>query len=64
MTTEFDLHLISAAAQLLDMHPQTLRKYERLGLIHPNRTLGSMRVYDGIQGLLRHARSDQDRKRR
>ena len=45
MTTEFDLHLISAAAQLLDMHPQTLRKYERLGLIHPNRTLGSMRVY-------------------
>jgi MerR family transcriptional regulator/heat shock protein HspR len=40
-----DLHLISAAAELLDMHPQTLRKYERLGLVQPPRTLGSMRVY-------------------
>jgi len=27
------------------MHPQTLRKYERLGLVQPLRTLGSMRVY-------------------
>ena len=27
------------------MHPQTLRKYERLGLVQPTRTLGSMRVY-------------------
>ncbi len=27
------------------MHPQTLRKYERLGLVQPSRTLGSMRVY-------------------
>jgi MerR family transcriptional regulator/heat shock protein HspR len=33
------------AARLLDMHPQTLRKYERLGLIRPTRTLGSMRLY-------------------
>jgi MerR family transcriptional regulator/heat shock protein HspR len=38
-------HLISSAAELLDMHPQTLRKYERLGLVQPARTLGSMRVY-------------------
>lgn len=30
---------------MLDMHPQTLRKYERLGLVRPSRTLGSMRVY-------------------
>ena len=37
--------LISMAAELLDMHPQTLRKYERLGLVRPPRTLGSMRVY-------------------
>jgi MerR family transcriptional regulator/heat shock protein HspR len=37
--------LISVAAELLEMHPQTLRKYERLGLVHPHRTLGSMRVY-------------------
>src|SRR5204863_4143451 len=40
-----ELYLISTAAELLDMHPQTLRKYERLGLVRPHRTLGSMRVY-------------------
>src|SRR5438309_6306089 len=40
-----DLFLISMAADMLGMHPQTLRKYERLGLIQPSRTLGSMRVY-------------------
>ena len=33
------------AAQMLGMHPQTLRKYERLGLVQPSRTMGSMRVY-------------------
>ena len=33
------------AARLLDMHPQTLRKYERLGLVRPTRRLGSMRLY-------------------
>src|SRR5688500_10431103 len=42
---EQDLYLISVAARMLDMHPQTLRKYERLGLVRPLRTLGSMRVY-------------------
>ena len=42
---EADLYLISVAAKMLDMHPQTLRKYERLGLVRPLRTLGSMRVY-------------------
>lgn len=30
---------------MLDMHPQTLRKYERLGLVRPVRTIGSMRLY-------------------
>ena len=40
-----DLYFISMAARLLDMHPQTLRKYERLGLVSPTRTVGSMRVY-------------------
>ncbi len=40
-----EFYLISMAAELLDMHPQTLRKYERLGLVRPPRTLGSMRVY-------------------
>jgi MerR family transcriptional regulator/heat shock protein HspR len=45
MMAKRDLHLISTAAELLDMHPQTLRKYERLGLVRPLRTVGSMRVY-------------------
>ena len=45
MTSEHDLYFISMAARLLDMHPQTLRKYERLGLVRPTRTVGSMRVY-------------------
>ena len=40
-----DLFFISMAARMLDMHPQTLRKYERLGLIQPTRTIGSMRLY-------------------
>src|SRR4051794_24074237 len=40
-----ELYFISMAARLLDMHPQTLRKYERLGLVRPTRTIGSMRVY-------------------
>ena len=40
-----DFYLISMAAEMLEMHPQTLRKYERLGLVRPHRTAGSMRVY-------------------
>ena len=40
-----DFYLISMAARELGMHPQTLRKYERLGLVQPGRTIGSMRVY-------------------
>ena len=36
---------ISMAARELGMHPQTLRKYERLGLVQPTRTIGSMRIY-------------------
>src|SRR5262245_54178946 len=45
MALEQDLFLISMAAERLGMHPQTLRKYERLGLIQPARTIGSMRLY-------------------
>ncbi len=42
---EQDLFFISIAARMLGMHPQTLRKYERLGLVQPTRTIGSMRLY-------------------
>lgn len=40
-----ELIFISTAARMLGMHPQTLRKYERLGLVQPARTIGSMRLY-------------------
>lgn len=36
---------ISAAAELADMHPQTLRQYDRLGLVSPQRTPGRGRRY-------------------
>lgn len=39
------VYIISVAARLLEMHPQTLRKYERLGLIRPVRTVGMLRLY-------------------
>ncbi len=39
------LYIISVAARLTEMHPQTLRKYERVGLIRPSRTGGSLRLY-------------------
>ena len=45
MGIEQDLIFISMAARALGMHPQTLRKYERLGFVQPTRTIGSMRLY-------------------
>jgi MerR family transcriptional regulator, heat shock protein HspR len=45
MAVDQDLFFISVAARMLGMHPQTLRKYERLGLVQPSRTIGSMRLY-------------------
>src|SRR6266481_6880825 len=45
MGVEQDLYLISMAARMLGMHPQTLRKYERLGFVQLTRTMGSMRLY-------------------
>ena len=52
------VYIISVAARILDMHPQTLRKYERLGLVRPGRTLGMLRLYstDDIRKLrlIRH----------
>lgn len=37
--------LISVVAKILDIHPQTLRQYEKEGLIEPSRTDGKMRLY-------------------
>jgi MerR family transcriptional regulator, heat shock protein HspR len=39
------LFMISVAAELAGMHPQTLRMYERRGLVHPQRTGGNTRRY-------------------
>ena len=39
------LYVISVAARLLDMHAQTLRKYEREEFIKPSRTQGRLRLY-------------------
>ena len=37
---------ISAVAERFDIHPQTLRRYEREGLISPPRSAGNTRLYD------------------
>lgn len=39
------LYVISVAARLLELHPQTLRKYEREGFVAPSRTTGNLRLY-------------------
>jgi MerR family transcriptional regulator, heat shock protein HspR len=38
-------YMISIAAELVGMHPQTLRIYENKGLVNPNRTRGNTRLY-------------------
>ena len=45
-------YMISVAAELVGMHPQTLRIYEQKGLVRPKRTAGNTRLY-----------SDEDIKR-
>ncbi|HZS30714.1 MAG TPA: helix-turn-helix transcriptional regulator [Gaiellaceae bacterium] len=39
------IYMISVAAELVGMHPQTLRMYEQKGLIRPKRTPGGTRLY-------------------
>ena len=39
------MYMISVAAELVGMHPQTLRIYESKGLVRPNRTPGGTRLY-------------------
>ncbi len=55
------VYLISVVAKALNIHPQTLRQYEREGLISPSRTQGKMRLYsqkdiDRISTILRLTR--------
>jgi len=39
------IYVISVAARLLEVHPQTLRYYERAGLLKPTRSSGKIRLY-------------------
>ena len=45
MTDERPIYMISVAADLVGMHPQTLRIYEQKGLVRPKRTAGGTRLY-------------------
>ncbi|KGI56013.1 heat shock protein transcriptional repressor HspR [Campylobacter sp. MIT 97-5078] len=58
---EEPLFLISVVAKVLSIHPQTLRQYEKEGLVEPSRTDGKMRLYsqkdiDRIKLILRLTR--------
>ena len=44
-STERPIYMISVAAELVGMHPQTLRMYETKGLVRPQRTPGGTRLY-------------------
>jgi MerR family transcriptional regulator/heat shock protein HspR len=55
------LYLIGVVAEMLKLHPQTLRLYERKGLIRPSRSVGRTRMYsaedvDDIRRILRLTR--------
>ena len=52
------LYIISVAAELAGVHPQTLRIYERKGLLNPKRTQGNSRRYS--QRDIEHLRRIQD----
>jgi MerR family transcriptional regulator/heat shock protein HspR len=55
------LYLIGVVAEMLKVHPQTLRLYERKGLLRPSRTVGRTRLYseedvDDVRRILRLTR--------
>ncbi|KIM02504.1 MAG: MerR family transcriptional regulator [Sulfurovum sp. PC08-66] len=59
---EEPVYLISVVANILEIHPQTLRQYEKEGLIKPSRTQGRVRLYsqkdiDHIKMVLRLTRN-------
>lgn len=54
--------VISVAARMVSLHPQTLRYYDRLGLLSPSRTSGRVRLYSqrDIETLRKIARLTED----
>ncbi|MEV6013333.1 helix-turn-helix domain-containing protein [Streptomyces sp. NPDC051976] len=62
LTEESPVYVISVAAELSGLHPQTLRQYDRLGLVSPDRTAGRGRRYStrDIEQLREVQRLSQD----
>lgn len=56
------LYRISVVADMLGVHPQTLRLYERKGLIRPSRTMGRTRMYstEDVEDVRRILRLSRD----
>jgi len=56
------LYMIGVVAEMLKLHPQTLRMYERKGLIRPSRTEGRTRMYssDDVEEIARVIRLARD----
>jgi MerR family transcriptional regulator/heat shock protein HspR len=56
------LYRISVVAEMLGVHPQTLRLYERKGLIRPSRTMGRTRMYstEDVEDVRRILRLSRD----
>ncbi len=55
-------YMIGVVAEMLKLHPQTLRMYERKGLVRPSRTVGKTRMYsqEDVEDLARVARLGRD----
>ena len=56
------LYMIGVVAEMLKMHPQTLRMYEKKGLIRPSRTVGKTRMYspEDVEDIARLVRLTRD----
>src|SRR5258707_12776294 len=62
LTEDTPVYVISVAAQLSGMHPQTLRQYDRLGIVCPDRTGGGGRRFSArdVETLREVQRLSQD----
>jgi MerR family transcriptional regulator/heat shock protein HspR len=56
------LYMIGVVADMLDVHPQTLRFYEKKGLVRPSRTEGQTRMYsaEDVEDIARLLRLTRD----
>ncbi|HET8575960.1 MAG TPA: helix-turn-helix transcriptional regulator [Methylomirabilota bacterium] len=56
------LYMIGVVAEMLKLHPQTLRMYEKKGLIRPSRTVGKTRLYspEDVEEIARVVRLARD----